>query len=120
AQSLEAHGYHRRWIGEALRGRVLQIAVRRFFCRCCIVPINFLHAWRSLAGSCVTQPSKRFSRAEPFGVTCGLGGTFRALPARLPALVWETARGVRGVVRSVPTGGSRWFSGAGSWRPVAA
>jgi hypothetical protein len=31
AQSLEAHGYYWRWVSEALWGRVLQIAVRRFF-----------------------------------------------------------------------------------------
>ena len=31
AQSLEAHGFYWRWVSEALWGRVLQIAVRRFF-----------------------------------------------------------------------------------------
>ena len=31
AQSLEAHGYYWRWVSEALWGRVLRIAVRRFF-----------------------------------------------------------------------------------------
>ena len=30
AQSLEAHGYYWRWVTEALCGRVLRIAVRRF------------------------------------------------------------------------------------------
>jgi hypothetical protein len=31
AQSLEAHGYYWRWVSEALWGKVLRIAVRRFF-----------------------------------------------------------------------------------------
>ena len=31
AQSLEAHGYYWRWISETVWGKVLQIAVRRFF-----------------------------------------------------------------------------------------
>jgi hypothetical protein len=31
AQSLEAHGYYWRWVTEALFGRVLRMAVRRFF-----------------------------------------------------------------------------------------
>src|ERR1700730_4074639 len=30
---------------------------------------------------------------------------FRALPASLPAVVWDTAHGVRGVLRSIPAGG---------------
>ena len=30
-QSLEAHGYYWRWITEAAEGRVLRMAVRRFF-----------------------------------------------------------------------------------------
>ena len=31
AQSLEAHGYYWRWVSEALLGKVLRMAVRRFF-----------------------------------------------------------------------------------------
>ena len=31
AQSLEAHGYYWRWVSETPCGRVLRIAVRRFF-----------------------------------------------------------------------------------------
>jgi hypothetical protein len=31
AQCLEAHGYYWRWVSEALWGKVLRIAVRRFF-----------------------------------------------------------------------------------------
>jgi hypothetical protein len=31
AQSLEAHGYYWRWVTETLWGKVLRIAVRRFF-----------------------------------------------------------------------------------------
>ena len=31
AESLEAHGYYWRWVTEALRGKVLRMAVRRFF-----------------------------------------------------------------------------------------
>ena len=31
AQSLEAHGYYWRWVSETLWGKVLRIAVRRFF-----------------------------------------------------------------------------------------
>ena len=31
AQSLGAHGYYWRWVSEALLGRLLRIAVRRFF-----------------------------------------------------------------------------------------
>jgi hypothetical protein len=31
AQSLEAHGYYWRWVTEAVLGRILRIAVRRFF-----------------------------------------------------------------------------------------
>ena len=31
AQSLEAHGYYWRWVSETLLGRILRIAVRRFF-----------------------------------------------------------------------------------------
>ena len=31
AQSLEAHGYYWRWVSEALLGRLLRMAVRRFF-----------------------------------------------------------------------------------------
>jgi len=31
AQSLEAHGYYWRWLSEALLGKVLRMAVRRFF-----------------------------------------------------------------------------------------
>ena len=31
AQSLEAHGYYWRWVSEALWGKALRIAVRRFF-----------------------------------------------------------------------------------------
>jgi hypothetical protein len=31
AQSLEAHGYYWRWVTETLCGRVLRMAVRRFF-----------------------------------------------------------------------------------------
>ena len=30
-QSLEAHGYYWRWVSEALCGKVLRMAVRRFF-----------------------------------------------------------------------------------------
>jgi hypothetical protein len=30
-QSLEAHGYYWRWVSETVLGKVLQIAVRRFF-----------------------------------------------------------------------------------------
>jgi hypothetical protein len=30
AQSLEAHGYYWRWVSEALLGKVLRMAVRRF------------------------------------------------------------------------------------------
>ncbi len=30
-QSLEAHGYYWRWVTEALSGKAVQIAVRRFF-----------------------------------------------------------------------------------------
>jgi hypothetical protein len=31
AESLEAHGYYWRWVTEALWGKVLRMAVRRFF-----------------------------------------------------------------------------------------
>jgi hypothetical protein len=31
AQSLEAHGYYWRWVSETVWGKVLQIAIRRFF-----------------------------------------------------------------------------------------
>jgi hypothetical protein len=31
AQSLQAHGYYMRWVSEAVYGRVLRMAVRRFF-----------------------------------------------------------------------------------------
>ena len=31
AQGLEAHGYYWRWVSEALWGRLLRMAVRRFF-----------------------------------------------------------------------------------------
>ena len=30
-QSLEAHGYYWRWVSEAFYGKVLRMAVRRFF-----------------------------------------------------------------------------------------
>jgi hypothetical protein len=42
AQALEAHGYYWRWVTAALRGLVIQIAVRRFCCRHCPVTVSCL------------------------------------------------------------------------------
>jgi hypothetical protein len=42
AQALEAHGYYLRWVTAALCGLLVQIAVRRFFCRQCPVTVSCL------------------------------------------------------------------------------
>ena len=76
AQSLEAHGYYWRWVSEALLGRPLRMAVRRFFVDAAQLRSAACRASRSLIGSCATQQSKRFSKAEPIGVTCGAGASF--------------------------------------------
>jgi hypothetical protein len=76
AQSLEAHGYYWRWVSEALWGRVLRMAVRRFFVDAAQLRSAACRASRSLIGSCATQQSRRFSTAKLIGVTCAVGASF--------------------------------------------
>ena len=107
AQSLEAHGYYWRWVSEGSLRRGITNGGAPFLCRCCAVtvscPPRFAQPYQVVCNATI----EAFFESRTARSDVRVGRAFRALPTSLPAVVWDAAHGVWGVLRSIPAGGNR-------------